>query len=93
MLNCHTGYSCIASLRLARSVGSALGTSNATAANRKAAEDWPRDQEHLVAQRDLHRAPQVLLHHRPKGANASKSQNTPGCGAREGVAIFEVDQC
>jgi hypothetical protein len=32
----------------------------------------PHDQEHLVAERDLHRAPQVLPHHRPKGANASK---------------------
>jgi hypothetical protein len=90
---CGADYYRIASSRLARSAGSALATSNATAANRKAAEDRPRNQEHLVAQRDLRRAPQVLLHHRPKGANASKSQNTPGCRAREGVAIFEVDQC
>ena len=34
----HTDHSCIASSRLARSAGSAMATSSATAANRKAAE-------------------------------------------------------
>ena len=80
-------------ISVTRSAGSAPATSNATAANRKSAEDRPRDQEHRVAERDLHRAPQVLLHHRPRGANASKSQSASGCRARKGVAIFEVDQC
>jgi len=87
---CGADYYCIASSRLARSAGSALATTNALAANRKAAENRPRDQEHRVAERARRRfssiiGPRVRMHRNRK--------TRPVAASLKGWPFFEVDQC
>jgi hypothetical protein len=60
----HPDYSCIASSRLARNAGSAIATSSASAANRKAAKIGRLINNRRITERDHHRAAQVLFHHR-----------------------------